>query len=491
MIFEEAGRYYPANKAYSGMKKIFLRGVLSFILPCIFFSASALAGPLADEKLLEYLKANGALTEAQVREIQCTLYQEQKKEASELSKKEAGEVKVKFEDGLRIEKGDKSFSLRIGGLLQSDMRMFDSHYPVNNDFDIRRARLGIEGRLYQHFFYKLEAELEGNTTDRLVDAYINYDYFPYLQLQTGQFKEPFSLEQLTSDKYFPFNERSFAYYLTPGRDVGFMVHGTLLDEAVQYAAGIFNGEGRDAARIGQKDDKEVTGRLVVRPFQHFGPGFLKGLQVGGSYSYARLATSDFNLKVKTPAQTDFFTVQARAKFNITQEVDSLDRHGFELAYTCGPVYVMGEYIQNKFHEVQLVKTKPFNFDLRSWYAGGLLMLTGEKPAMKAGVLQKIRPKKNFNIRQRTWGALGLGFRYQSFEAGRVVYQYLVEEGFSVRKADAFTLALNWYLNDMIMFTLDYSRTKFYSPLFLGTNQKGYSYYEETENLWHGRFQLEF
>jgi phosphate-selective porin OprO/OprP len=270
-----------------------------------------------------------------------------------------------------------------------------------------------------------------------------------------------------------------------------MVHGALLGDSVHYALGYFNGDGRDANRRSQKDDKEVTGRIVVQPFRHWGARLLRGLYVGGSGSYSRLDTSDFNYKMRTPARTTFFTVQARAKFHMTREVDTLERYAAELAYTWGPLLVTGEYFRNRFSDVKLADTTVFDFDMRAWYAGLLVMLTGERPVMKGGVLQKIRPRHCFNIRKRTWGAFGIGFRFQEFEAGRVVYRSLVQEGFSVREAEAFTVALNWYLNDMMRFSFNYSRTHFKDPLYLGTHWKGYSYYEDTEHAWTTRFQLEF
>ena len=52
------------------MSKIY--GNILFCL-CLLLPAAASAGPLADQKLLEFLKANGALTEPQVREIKATL----------------------------------------------------------------------------------------------------------------------------------------------------------------------------------------------------------------------------------------------------------------------------------------------------------------------------------------------------------------------------------------------------------------------------------
>jgi phosphate-selective porin len=119
------------------------------------------------------------------------------------------------------------------------------------------------------------------------------------------------------------------------------------------------------------------------------------------------------------------------------------------------------------------------------------MLTGERPELKGGVLGKIRPIRDFNIRTGSWGALGLGFMYQQFEADKITYESLVNEGFSVREANSLTAAINWYLNAMVRFSLDYSRTRFCDPLFLGFDDSGAAYYEDIEHAWMARLQLEF
>jgi len=460
------------------MKK-WCSGIICLSLLCCGHG-SARGGSIANDKLLEILQKKGFLTEEEVKSV---------KEI--VKKEEAKEVEVVYDEGVHVRTNDKSFDMRIGGVIQSDLRVFGAHYPEDNDFDIRRARLFIEGRMFDYFGYKFEGEFEGSSNDRLVDALINFDYFPYLQIQVGQFKEPFSLENLISDKYLPFNERSMAFYLTPARDVGLMIHGTVLGDMINYGVGVFNGDGRDATRRSQKDDKEYTGRIVLKPFYQLDIPLIKHLQLGGSFAYARLDTSDLNVDIATPGRTTFFEVNTRAKFRVIQEVDDRRRFGFEMAHACGPLVLMGEYIRNDYHGVQPTGTDEFDFSMKAWYAGMLLMLTGERPVIARGILEKIRPNHNFNIKERKWGAWGIGFRYEQFEANQGVYDNLVFEGQSVRRANTFTAALNWYLNSMVRFAFNYSRTTFAQPLFLGTSPEGYSYYRDVENLWLTRFQLEF
>lgn len=446
----------------------------------VLSSGIASAENLANDKLLEILEQKGFLTKEEVKEVKGIL-----------TKEESKEVEVVYEEGVHVRTKDKSFDTRIGGVIQSDLAVYGSHYPENNDFDIRRARLFVEGRMFDYFGYKFEAEFEGSSSNRLMDALINFDYFPYLQIQVGQFKEPFSLEHLISDKYLPFNERSMAYYLTPARDVGLMIHGTVLGDMINYGVGVFNGDGRDATRRNQKDDKEYTGRMVLKPFHKVDIPLVQNLQIGGSFAYARLDTSDLNVQIDTPARTTFFEVSSRAKFRIIQDVEERRRFGFEMAYTYGPLVLMGEYIRNDYHELLLSDGDVFDFNMKGWYAGMLLMLTGERPVIARGILEKIKPRHNFDIKGRKWGAWGIGFRYEQFEADQVVYEKLVFEGQSVRRANSFTVALNWYLNSMVRFSFNYSRTTFAQPLFLGTSPEGYSYYRDTENVWLTRFQLEF
>lgn len=464
---------------------------LTIVVVALSLSAPAFAGPLADQKLLEFLKKNGALTEEQVREIKTTLDKEDKQASAKQVQKEEKQVTAVYDDGLRFRTGDRSFDVRIGGLMQTDLMLYDRGYPVDNDFDIRRARLFISGRLYKYFNFKFEGEFEGGSTNRLVDAYANYEYFPYMKFQIGQFKEPYSLEWLTADKDLIFMERSMGYYLTPARDVGFMIYGGLFKDALLYSAGVFNGDGTDATRRSQKDDREFTGRLVALPFKHFGPSFLQGLQLGGSFSYARLDTSDFNIDIRTPARNTFFSAKSRAKFSVLQDIESLHRMNFELAYAYRSVVFMGEFYKNEYSELKFSDTEPFDFYLKSWYASMLWMVTGERPLLKSGILQAITPCHNFDLKERRWGALGIGLRYEQFIGEQLVYDYLVDRGYSVRRATSCTVAMNWYLNKQMRMSLNYSRTWFTDPLFYGTDPEGNSYYDNEENAWFARFQLEF
>ena len=71
----------------------------------------------------------------------------------------------------------------------------------------RRARIQLSGTVYKYFDFKWEYDFAGGEP-KFKDVYLGATSVPYLQrIQVGHFKEPFSLEELTSDNDTTFMER--------------------------------------------------------------------------------------------------------------------------------------------------------------------------------------------------------------------------------------------------------------------------------------------
>ena len=405
-------------------------------------------------------------------------------------------LEATFDDGFWLRTREKGlFSMRIGTLLQADYRYFNydsDEDPDKNKFDIRRARLILKGHLLRHFYYFFQYEFQGAGSRRILDAYVDTPILPYITFRVGQFKEPFSLEQYTLDQNLPFAERSMGFYLTPRRDVGVMAHSaTLWGDRIYYGVGIFNGDGVDDSTGGDVDSPEFTGRLVLAPFRNREMSILEGLYLGGSFSYAHVDRNNVNISVKTAGLTTLFDVASSAKFNIIREARSRTRYGVELAWSYGPLLVWGEYFNLQFSDVQ-TSSDQFNINITDYYGSLLWMITGEKPEVKMGVIQPIRPLRS--LWQGGWGALGLAFRYDSFDAGNNAYRDLIkkEDHYSVREATAYTIALNWYLNPYIKVLIDATRTKFDSPLLIDKDPlTGKTIYSNREDVFTGRFQFLF
>jgi phosphate-selective porin OprO/OprP len=229
--------------------------------------------------------------------------------------------------------------------------------------------------------------------------------------------------------------------------------------------------------------------LVFAPFRDQGVPSLDNLQLGGSLGYAEIDRNNVEIHVKTTGMTTLFDVASRAKFNIIREADDRSRYGAELAWAWGPVALAGEYFYVLYHDIT-TSAEQFDFELKDYYTSFLWMVTGEKPALRNGVFQPIRPKRS--VWEGGWGAIGLAFRYDFFEADDIAYDVMVEAGDSVREVEAYTIALNWYLDESVRLVLDATRTNFDRPLLIDRDPlTGDAVYSDREDVFTGRFQFNF
>jgi len=123
--------------------------------------------------------------------------------------------------------------MKLTGYTQVRYRVRDDN---NDTFDIRRARLALKGDIIQRFSYKLQFEF-GGTHQKLLDAELGYELDAHFKLSVGQFKIPFSLENLVSSaKLDTINRSQVVEALTArskdvlgnqnGRDIGIKITGS-------------------------------------------------------------------------------------------------------------------------------------------------------------------------------------------------------------------------------------------------------------------------
>ncbi len=216
--------------------------------------------------------------------------------------------------------------IKISGYTQVRYR---TAADINDTFDIRRARLDIKGDITERFDYRTQVEFGGNSGPFLLDATVGYKVNPYLKLTAGQFKIPFSQENLiSSPKLETINRSQVVEALVArgndvignqnGRDIGVQASGSFLkiqdNYLFDYALGVFNGAGIN--RSDTNEQKDFVGRLVAHP--------IKDLTVGGSYYAGRATLST------TPARPE--------------RKQDRDRIGGEFAYVHDPISLKGEYI---------------------------------------------------------------------------------------------------------------------------------------------------
>jgi phosphate-selective porin len=175
----------------------------------------------------------------------------------------------------------------------------------NFRFLIRRARLNLDGRFYRWIGFRIEAEFTEGVG--LKDAYLDLAFLPEARLRLGQFKVPFSLEELTSSLFIDFVERSIINTLAPMRDRGIMLYGDLMQGAISYYLGGFNGTGEDTSD--NNGDKDLAFRLAFAPFRSSDSFWLKGLQFAGDVTWGNEDSSTSppgQTGARTPNRFTFF-----------------------------------------------------------------------------------------------------------------------------------------------------------------------------------------
>jgi phosphate-selective porin len=174
-------------------------------------------------------------------------------------------------------------------------------------FDVARRRIGAKGTVSSHLEFEVERELGAGRPWR--DAFVNLRSLRQVQLRAGQFKMPFSLEQLTSATNLDFVYRSRAAdMLAPGRGVGASVHGRLAGRSLGYEAGVFRRDGENA-RFGSNPGagQTVAARLTVRP--RTSPrrsGSIGDIEVGVNATSGELPEGRYSLRGRLTSRSTFF-----------------------------------------------------------------------------------------------------------------------------------------------------------------------------------------
>jgi hypothetical protein len=144
-------------------------------------------------------------------------------------------------------------------------------------FRIRRFKTKFDGWIYSK---DLTFELQLNWPDSsnvLEDANLDYDFTSgkkLFRLKAGQFKAPFSQQQLTSSGSQQLVDRSILDgFFVPARQIGAQIWGQFGSQAVadfvDWRFGVFNGNGRTVS-ANDNDKFEYVARVMVSPWGSVG-----------------------------------------------------------------------------------------------------------------------------------------------------------------------------------------------------------------------------
>ena len=293
------------------------------------------------------------------------------------------QAQVSLKDGLKITSQDGKSNVQFGALMQLDAAHFKHGSKDYGDgSELRRGRLSLSGTSGAWDF-RLETELSPNATLGITDAWATWRR--PVSITAGNFKVPYSLEALMSDKNLAFMERSLASAFLPSRAPGIMVskshpHGSL-------SAGIF-GEPLSTATTDDEGGGFST-RATWAPLIASG----HAVHLGGSLHWrqpTQVSTGSKleSLKLSSKPEMNLFPDKLVDTGNIAGDVRDSRVAALELATTQGPVTAQAEYALT-----QVRRESGADLDFSASYAQLAWVVTGEVRGYKpeTGVLEGIRP----------------------------------------------------------------------------------------------------
>jgi phosphate-selective porin OprO/OprP len=392
---------------------------------------------------------------------------ELKEETDAAATKSNAQVKAS-EKGFTVQSADGQNQVKLRGVLHVDSRsMISDEADLPDTFQVTRARPIVEGTVGGIYDFRFTPDFgQGRTV--IQDAYVTGRFAPGFQLTAGKFKSPVGLERLQSATDIRFVARGFPTSFAPNRDIGLMAGGNFASDRLTYALAFVNGsnDGSSSETFADVDvtsDKEYAARLFAHPFAESDSFALRGLGIGiaGTYTeHTGNGTQPFLPSIRTPAQATVFRYRAGTTPTIAD--GERVRLAPQLYYYAGSFGLLGEYTEVSQDVSRTLDTgivRSDTVDTTGWNISASYFLTGEEASFRG-----YKPNSSFSIDNGTWGAFELTARYHGFDVDDSAFaggaDSFADPAAAVRKAEGYTLGLNWYLSQNLKWVLNYEHTSF-------------------------------
>ncbi len=357
----------------------------------------------------------------------------------------SGPVVAAGQGGFALESADGNFRLQFGVLLHADGRFVpaDVDQHAVDSFALRRVRTALRGRLTRRIEFYVNPDAAGGTLV-LQDAYVDTILSPAFRIRAGKGKTPFGLERGHSASNLLFFNRALPTTLVPNRDVGLQVLGDLAGGLFSYAAGVLNGvPDGGSADVDTADGKDISARVVVRPFQKRTDSPLRGLGLAVSGSRGRPAGPNALAALRTASiEQPYFSYSGASTDGVRT------RYSPQAFYYYKAFGGFAEYV----HSSVPIRKDAVRDDIAhdAWQVAGSYVLTGEA-ATDGGA--GVQPRGRL-------GALQVAARYHVLRVDPEALALGLAAAGSSRKAEAWTVGVNWYFTGNLRHTVNFERTVF-------------------------------
>jgi len=335
-------------------------------------------------------------------------------------------TKISTKGGIKAKSADGDFSFQFGGRVMVDAGYSNEDVAkLESGTEFRRLRMFAKGTLYKDWGYKVQVDYSDDAL-AIKDAYINYKPWG---LTVGNFKQPLSLEELTSSKYITFMERSLPTAFATSHRIGAGIKKG--GQNWSAAASVYGSDSED------DDDGNEGYGFGARVT--FAPVAQKTRAVHLGAAIAREEPKDSNNQVRFRARPEFHAAALRIVDTGTiNDVDNIQKYGLEAAAVAGPFSIQGEYLKANVNREGGLE----DYDFDGAYVSASYFLTGEsRPySAKKGKFGRVKPKAKS-------GAWELGLRYSTID--------LDDGAIQGGEEDNWTVGLNWYVNPHVRIMANY------------------------------------
>lgn len=359
--------------------------------------------------------------------------------------------KLWFDNRIYIDAAYYLPSVDIEGLSSKpnkDLEFDDGKFRFNNGMVIRRARFGIKVTLYNKWNAELDLDFAYDVV-KIKDMYLGYKFNEHLFIKAGNFKEPMSIERLTSSKYLIDMERPMAVEMfAGGRKLG--IAATVWNKYWWVSGGFF---GSDVSILQKEKNRGsdgwgFTARAATSPILL--DNMVLHIGAYGTYRTPEaLGMENRHVEFRT-----FPESRVDHRRFVRTEIPNVKHYmttGVELAYKYKKLLVFGEYIftdlsRYKMNGQNRVNLKNATFE--GWYATISYMIIGKQ--------------REYTSSEAEFGPMAVNKKGGNLEiSGRISSVNLNDFHDATAvitggEATSYAASLSWYPNRNILIGLNYT-----------------------------------
>lgn len=358
--------------------------------------------------------------------------------------------KLWLDNRIYVDAAYYSPSADISGLSSKpnkDLEFDDGEFRFDNGVMIRRARFGVKGTLYNKWSAELDLDFAYNEVE-IKDMYLGYKFNDHISVKAGNFKEPMSMERLTSSKYLINMERPMPVEMfAGGRKLG--IAATAWNKHWWVSGGVFGSE----VSILQKEKNRgsdgygFTARAAVSPILR--EDMILHIGAYGTYRTPEaLGAGNRLVEFRTFPESRV----DRRRF-VRTEISNVNHYtttGIELAYKYRKLLVFGEYVFTDLSRYKMdgdtkVDLKNATFD--GWYATASYMIIGQQ--------------RQYASDDAEFGPMSINKKGGNLEIAARVSNVNLNDFHDATavitggEATSYSASLNWYPNRNILIGLNY------------------------------------